>query len=280
MKKLAIASILTTMPFSAGAADLSDSYVFIKDAVEPAPPSVVGHLELSAGWWHREFSDNPEVDNRIRLEGHGRINIPLVGNWNLELEAGGAWATEENIDQDKTDINGFAHLWTDWTGLRLGAFGGADLVDNTGDVWVTTGGAEGEIDIGNNLTLGLQGSYSDADCPDCNFVYVLGWADFYPGPNTKIRIQAGWGDLVDINDPAFNFWNVSGTAEHRFAGTPISIFAKAGYESIYQQAAEIVSVAGGLRIFFDGNVLTLQEHDHQVPFEYRLPQLSYSFESF
>jgi len=64
---------------------------------------------------------------------------------------------------------------------------------------------------------------------------------------------------------------VSGIAEHRFSGTPVSLFVKASYDANFDQSYEVVTVAGGLRVFFDGNALSLQEHDRQVPFEYWLP---------
>jgi hypothetical protein len=141
-----------------------------------------------------------------------------------------------------------------------------------------TGGAEIEVDVANNVTLGLQGSYSSPDgCGDCDFVYVIGWADFYPTPNTKIGVQGGYFDLVDVDGSSFEDWSVWGIAEHRFDGTPLSLFVRAGYESTFDNILEYVSVAGGLRIFFDNNGLTLQEHDRQVPFEYRLPQWSNNF---
>lgn len=278
MKKLVLASVCAALPLSVEAADLSNDFNFIEDVVAPAP-SIVGHLEFAVGWWHREIADNPQEDDAVRLEARGRVNIPFAGNWNLELEVGGDWLinTDDGIsDADFTDIGAFAHLWVDLGGFRLGAFGGGTHIDNASEVDVWTGGAEAEIDVG-NLTFGLQGSYNDVDCPSCEFLNIVGWADFYATPDTRLGVQAGYVDFIDIDSSTFRLWNVSGTAEHRFGGTPLSIFARAGYEASSDQVIEVYSVSGGLRLFFDNNALTLQEHDRQVPFEYRLPEITNSF---
>lgn len=277
MKKLVIASFIAALPISAGAADLSDSYVFIEESVQAAPPSVVGHLELAAGWWHREQleSAGTVTEDRLLLEGYGRVNIPFAGNWNLELDTGATYGFRDEPQDDQLHVGGVAHLWADLGGLRLGAFGGGFYLWNASDVSLWVAGAEAEVDVGNNLTLGVQGSYSGPDgCGACDFVYVVGWADFYPTPNTKLGVQGGWYDFVDHDISALEFWNVSAIAEHRFAGTPLSLFVGAGYDANFDQSFEIVKVAGGLRIFFDDNALTLREHDRQVPFEYWLPGFS------
>lgn len=285
MKQMVIASVFASIPISAMAADLSKDYSFIQDNAPPAAlaPSVVGHIELSAGWWQRQLNDTGQVDEAVRLEGHGRVNIPFAGNWNLELETGGVWLinTDNGIsDVDLSNFGGFAHLWVDLSGVRLGVFGGGDYLDNFSTLSIWTGGAEGEIDIGSNLTLGLQGSYSDPDCSSCdsaNFISIVGWADFYPAPNTKLGVQTSYIDFIDIDSSTFQLWNVWGTVEQRFAGMPLSLFARGGYEASSDQVFEAYTVFAGLRLFFDGNALSLQEHDHQVPFEYRLPQIAYSF---
>jgi hypothetical protein len=278
MKKLIVASILAALPFSAEAADLSDSYVFIEDSVEPLAPSVVGHLELSGGWWRLDQDGQPSNDRTV-LDGAGRVNIPFAGNWNLELEAVGTYLFVDEPQDDQYIAGGYSHLWAGIGDLRFGAFGGADHFHGPiSDVTFWVAGAEAEIDVGSNLTLGVQGSYGDRTdgCANCDFVYVVGWADFYPMPNTKIGVQGGWSDLVSapLPDSSAQFWSVWGTVEQRFGGTPLSLFVRGGYEANFDQNTEFYSVAGGLRIFFDGNALTLQEHDHQVPFEYRLPQFN------
>jgi hypothetical protein len=278
---LALPSFVLALPMSSNAADLSDNFVFIEESLVPPAPSVVGHLEFAAGWWHRDITDAPQTDEAVLLDGRGRINIPFAGNWNLELEAGGNWlinADNSISDADLVDIGNAAHLWLDFSGFRVGAFGAADYLNNASEVWVWSAGGEAEIDVGNNLTLGIQGAYIDGSCTSpCDLFSVSGWADFYPNPNTKLGIQGGYVDLLDNSSPIFQFWNIWGTAEHRFDGTAFSVFARGGYEASFEQVVETYVITAGLRVFFDGNVLTLQEHDRQVPFEFRLPQITNSF---
>jgi len=276
MKRFLVASVFATLPFGgAQAADLSGQYTFVEDAYAAPAPSVVGHLEFALGWWHRQFNDVDVEQDRVRSEARGRINIPFAGNWNLELEAGDVSLFDTDDGDVDSDVSGAVHLWAGWTGFRLGAFGAVDYTNQ----WIWTGGGEGEIDVG-NLTLGLQGSYTDAECPDCDFAYVVGTADFYPMPNTRLGLQGGWGDFVQISDSEWKFWNVGASAEQRFDGTAFSLFARADYESAVDQTLEIYSVSGGFRVFFDEAGMTLQEHDHQVPFAYKPPQITTIFENF
>lgn len=280
MKKPVLLSVLAVLPISAQAADLADSYVFIEDSVQSLAPSAVGHLELSAGWWHREIIDSPQVDEAARLEGRGRVNIPLAGNWNMELETGGVWLIDTDggtSDVDFLDVGAAGHLWADLGGFRIGAFGAVDYLNNASEVWVWSAGGEAEVDIGNNLILGIQSAYIDGSCDSpCDLFSVTGWLDFYPNPNTKLGIEASYVDLLDTSSSTFEFWNLWGTLEHRFAGSALSLFARGGYEASFEQVIETYAITAGLRVFLDGNALTMRQHDQQVPFKFRLPQITNS----
>jgi len=208
MYKLVAASILVVLPLSANAADLSDSFVFVEESITPPAPYVVGHLELSAGWWHREQEEfaGTVTEDRLLLEGYGRVNLPFAGNWNLELDTGVTYGFRDSPQDDQVHAGGVAHLWAGLGDVRLGAFGGGYYLWNASDVSLWVAGGEAEVDIGNNLTVGFQGSYSDPDgCGSCEFVYLTGWMDFYPMPNTKLGLQGGWYDFINFDISALEF---------------------------------------------------------------------------
>lgn len=259
MKKLIAASVFAAIPFSASAADINNDFSFIQDSA-PAP-SVVGHLELSLGWDDFKLDEEGFDEDVGRFEGRGRVNIPFAGNWNLELETGGV-ALFKDGDSAST-LGVFGHLWVGY-GVRGGVFGGIDFLQGFS---VASGGAEAEVDVG-NLTLGLQGNYTQQTDNSDNYLWgVTGWADLYVTPDTRLGVEASYFDIAGGDS---NYWTVWGTAEHRFSGTPISLFARAGYGE-QQNAEEIITAMGGIRIFIDGG-MSLQEHDHNVPFTFRLPE--------
>jgi hypothetical protein len=267
MKKLLVASVFASAPLGANAADLYGDYSYIQESV-PSAWSVVGHLELALGWNNIELEDGGDTfENDFGLfEGYGRANIPFAGNWNLELETGGSSIFDDGFSESHIGV--FGHLWGGWHGVRAGAFGGFDFV--TGGQ-IGTAGLEGEVDVG-NVTLGAQGSYNQLiDCGSCEYWKATGWADFYVTANTRLGIEGTYAYVPDVGSgSSHDIWSVFGTAEQRFAGTALSLFVRGGYESGLDRI-EAITVSGGLRVFMDGG-LTLQEHDHQVPFSFKHPQ--------
>lgn len=266
MKKILMASVFAALPFGAQAADLSNTYSFIQADVEPAP-AVIGHLELALGWDRIQASGGGDQHQDYGLfEGFGRVNIPFAGNWNLELETGGSAIFDDGASQSHMGV--FAHLWGGGATGRAGVFGGIDFIE---DGQLGTAGVEGEIDAG-NVTLGAQGSYNQIlDCSACSYWGARAWADFYATPNTRLGIEGGYAYFPDSGGSNEGVWDVWGTAEQRFAGTPLSVFVRAGYENDFDEI-EFITVSGGIRVFMDGG-LDLQTHDQQVPFDVREPQL-------
>jgi len=262
MKKLLFASFFFVFPGVTSAADLSTDFSYIQDSVQPSHPQVVGHLELSGAWVGiDDYFDSINEDFGY-FEGAGRVNIGLVGNWNLELETGG-FAFFDDSGASESGTIAAAHLWSAWQNLRLGIFGGAQVTDDT----VGFGGVEGEIDIG-NVTLGAEGAYAAfSDCSACNEWFAEVWANLYLTPNTAV------GGSVYYFRPEQNpvptsqdfRWGASASIEQRFAGTPLSAFGFAEYENQFD-AANIYVVGGGFRVFLDQAGMTLQEHDRLVPF--------------
>jgi hypothetical protein len=261
MRKILMASVFAAVPFGAGAADLYGDYSFIQESAPSYGRSVVGHLELSGGW--ANYQDDGIDEDVGRFEGRGRANIPFAGNWNLELETGGVALFQDGTSFSTIGVAG--HLWAGWGGVRIGGFGGIDFL--TG-LEVATGGLEAEVDVG-NLTFGVQGNYTQQVDDSSNYLWgVRGWADLYVAANTRLGVE---GFYADVAGGEFEVWSVWGTAEHRFAGTPLSLFVRGGYGENLDSSEEIVTVLGGIRVFMDGG-LTLQEHDQQVPFAFRLPE--------
>jgi hypothetical protein len=309
MRRLLFVSAFATLPLAAEAADLYPTdYSFIQDNV-PAASSIVGHLELAAGWQHLHVPSiqglpvDTSLDADTGLaEAHGRVNVPFAGNWNLEIEAGALFDFDQASNTSsfdcgvgctgfgitsvtkRTQFDVYGHLWGDWSGFRAGAFGGIRFLGQTAAILGTTTetqdeivsvGLEGEIDIG-KVTLGIQGAYNDLingreffDCGGgCEFWSVAAWADLYVSPNTRLGVEAAaWLDILGED-----IWSVWGSAEHRFAGTPISAFIRAGYQGDTGPGFETVTALGGIRVLFDGR-MTLQRHDRNVPFTFRRPDL-------
>lgn len=275
-------SAVAAFPFAAHAADLSGDTRFVDETFTPTiERGVVGHLELALGWSEISIDQSP---NRFLnefwneqggvFEGWGRANIPIGGYVNLEIETGGIAFFDDGAS--RTGYGVFGHLWGGWNGVRLGVFGGAGFHDIT----IGTVGIEGEVDLG-NLTLGAQGSYNFTDdglvCPpglcDEDYWGVRAWADFYVTPNTKIGGEVGWWQLDDFTGGdgllGINQFSASGRIEHRFASTPISAFARVDYWDFGRFDLQTVIVSGGLRIFLDRPDMTLQDHDREVPFDFR-----------
>lgn len=271
MKRLGLAIGIAMLPFAAQAADLSTEYAFIQDNAPPsAASSVIGHLELSAGWQDYDADVPINLNDLGVFEGWGRVNVPFAGNWNLELETGGGalWKNGNSASH----IGAYAHLWSGWNGVRVGGFGGVDFITSSE---FGIAGIEAEVDVG-NLTLGAQGSYStfldcSGICPEAWGARV--WADLYIAANTRLGIEGRYWDISGLPPlpPGANndIWGVSGTAEHRFAGSPLSVFVRGDYEKTFD-AIETVTVSGGIRVLIDDG-LTLEGHDRGVPFDVRHP---------
>ena len=262
---------LALLPLAASAADLSGGPIFVEETFTPTiERTAVGHLELALGITDHSGGDGGFAfakDNAF--EGWGRANVPLGGYLNLELEAGGIAFFEDG--SSNTGYGAYGHLWAGWQAARLGVFGGAGFHGMT----IGTVGAEGEVDLG-PVTLGAQGSYNFADqsaVPGSEdyFWGVRGWVDLYITPDTKLGGEVGWWAIEDFLGPlGSGMLTLSGRAEHRFAGSPISIFARVDYWDIDGTDANALVASGGIRVFLDGRGTSLTHHDRcGVPFDFR-----------
>lgn len=254
-----LASAMAAAAVPALGADLGDVPPAGDPIYSPAPMGVVGHLELGVGLLEvDDFYD----DSIGIFQGFGRANIPFSGGaWNLELETGATALFDNGYSEAGAGVYG--HLWTNFSGVRVGGFGGAAF----GGPTIGTVGAEVEGDVG-NLTLGAQGSYSWTDEDFSAEAWGLrGWADFYFTPNTKLGADVAWAN-IDFDGVDVDFWQVSGIAEHRFANTPISAFGRVTYADL-DEGGDAWTGMIGARVFLDNAGSTLQDHDRAVPFDYR-----------
>jgi hypothetical protein len=223
----------------------------------PAPLGVVGHLELGIGM----IGDGD--DSLGNFAAAGRVNIPFAGDWNLEIETGGGALTEDGFSA--SNIGAYGHLWKNLGSTRLGALGGINY--SYGPLTSAIVGVEGEVEF-NAVTLGAQATYSWLiNDYDLDVWGLRGWADWYVNPNTKVGAEVAWTNVSEGSD-SDDIWTVGVNAEHRFAGTPFSGFARVGYTSYFSDF-DTWSGMVGVRVFMDQPGTTLRDHDRQVPFDVR-----------
>jgi hypothetical protein len=260
-RSLLLASAVTLSAAPAFAADLGYAPPAGDPVYTAAPLGLAGHLELALGV--ASADDLFEDDDSVGIfQGYGRANIPMMGGaWNVLLETGAVALFDDGYSTTTSGVYG--HLWTNFSGLRVGAFGGAAF----GGPTVGTVGAEVEGDVG-ALTLGGQASYSwTSDDFDADIWGLRGWADFYFTPNTKLGADIAYAN-IDAGMGDGDVWALSGMAEHRFAGTPISAFGRLSYVDLDEAGDAWVGLLGA-RVFLDNPGSTLQDHDKAVPFDYR-----------
>lgn len=282
---LAVAA--ATMTLAAGPA-LAGNPMFDQDFPAAVPPALAGHVEIGAGAQH--FTQTGGFDwsaSNTLFEGAGRVNVPLVGVWNFEAEVTGrdSW----NSRASTSTFGGYAHLWTMFPGAAFGVFGGMQSGDlnipsqySFGDQYFAdtyTAGLEGEVYL-NRITLGAQAStsttkFADGYTPDYHDWRVRGYTEFYFTPETKVVADVRY---TTFNASEFlpdqNRWDFSGLVEHRFAGTPWSIWAGGSYSTFsanygfFDVSADSWSALIGFRLFMDAPGTTLYRHDREVPFKY------------
>ncbi len=268
MRIVAAAAVAVAFSLPAVAADIYAPPPISDPVYAPAPLGVVGHLDLGVGYgkWDA-YSDGNGL-----FEGAGRANIPFHNGWNLQVETGGNAEFFSN-GVSGAGIGAAAHVWNRGQSGALGAFGGVNFGSPAG-YGVTLGfvGLEGELEVGQNVVFGAQATYGFGR-NSYNYWNLRGWGSYYFTPDTKLR-----GDVVyQSEDGGVNAWDLSAELEHRFTGSPLSVFGKAGYTSADMAGYKMTGTRGlvGARVFIDQPGTTLRDHDRQVPWDVR--QLSVPF---
>ena len=218
--------------------------------VYAAQPLIAADVGLALGyfWWHDDVDD---VDSDTG-EGWatGRINIPFGATWNEEVEVSGLTGFESD---SYYTYGAFSHTYFKNPGSAAGLLLGASSVD--GDTALTVG-AEGAVFLPTTSFVGLLAySWGEGGLPD--FWSASGEARWYWNPNTKFT------GTVSFNEDN-SAWMLSAGGEHRFAGTPASIFADATYYT--NDVGNGWELFAGGRLFLDRPGQTLQGHDYEIPF--------------
>lgn len=278
-----------TLTLAAGPA-LAGNPMFDQDFPAAVQPALAGHVEIGAGVQH--FTQSGGFDwsaSNTLFEGAGRVNVPLGGVWNFEAEVTGrdSW----NSRASTSTFGAYAHLWTMFPGTAFGVFGGMQ----SGDLNIPpqnqhvvgpqyfadtyTGGIEGEVYL-SRLTLGAQAStstsqFTESYLPDYHSWQVRGYAAYYLTADTKLVGDVRYTDPPRVDRiPSQSRWDFSGLLEHRFAGTPWSIWASGSYSTsssdggYFTLSADSWSALIGFRLFMDAPGTTLYRHDREVPFKY------------
>jgi hypothetical protein len=252
-------------------------------------PALAGDIEIGAGpeRYSEDFGFDAASSSHALLEGTGRVNIPLAGPWSFEAEATASSSWESGVTSSA--IGAYGHLWTILPGSALGVFGGASTGDITYPAYAYsqpvsadtgTAGIEGEAYF-NRLTLGGQVSISNttfddgfASSQDHHSWRARGYLSYYLTPDTKLVGDVRYtyfDERIDSTDQ--ERWDFVGTVEHRFAGTPWSIWASGTYSSFSSTVdnnwtGNQWSALVGVRLFTDVPGSTLYRHDREVPFKY------------
>ncbi len=223
----------------------------------PSSPALAGDLALSIGglWIGGNYL-------YTTFDALGRVNMPLNGNRNLEIEAGaGAVVYDPNSYPAYEDA--IAHLW----GMRkptaaLGLYGGA--IFGNGDIdW--TLGVEGKHFLAAGSWGFSAGAIGCGDCGRALGAFMLSYNHYF-NPNHRIGVYGAV--LTDFN---FALWEVGAEAEHRFMH-PVSLFANVTYVGGTGGPSGYVTAKGGVRFFLDAPDDTIQSHERKVPWQFWLPR--------
>lgn len=214
----------------------------------------------------------------LDFQGWARANVRLGSMWNIMPEIGGnaLFGGDFPDGVSNTSFGGNLHLWGG-DSFRYGAFGGATFGTATAYTFGQVG-LETEADM-SNATLGVQGFYSwyTGNCGGgCNpeLYGANGWVDHHVTPNTKLTGQAEWVHVNDFTMPGQSTDLYGGGARitHRFAGSPLNVFAEANYWHAENGAkADYVYALGGITLALDGNGTQKDFDRGWAPFTFRNP---------
>ncbi len=187
-----------------------------------------------------------------------RVNKPLGGQLNLEIEAGGG-AGFEGGSSEPFYVDAVAHLWGMHTPTSAwGVFGGATFAQGA---VIGLGGVEAKHFLAN-------GSFGAAAAVvNCTYCGTLGAFsvsfNHYFNPNHRIGVQAAM-----VTDFGSSYYDITVDVEHRFAH-PIGLFAAASF--LGGDGPNAWVARGGLRFYLDGPGDTIQSHETKVPWTVWLP---------
>jgi hypothetical protein len=231
------------------------------DAARPVPapvapaaaaPSLAGDLSIALGL----FGYTDGGSSYGLFDAAARVNKPLGGTWNLEVQAA-SQAAFSGGDSEPLYTDVYGYLWT--TGARhiWGVFGGASF--GLGQTIGTVGLQAKHFT--RQGSFGAYAAYNASNYYDFASFGVAG--NFYFNPNHRIGVSAQV--LTDFSETN---WSVALDFEHRFQH-PIGLWAAAKYTG-YGNSYGLYQALVGLRFYLDGPGDTLQSHERLVPWFYEL----------
>ena len=255
--KMIVTAAVTSLAGTAIAADAGRPVVFQSAPAIAPEPTLAGDLSLAAGGL---FYGGGWLWGTVSTL--ARVNIPLSGNKNLEVEAGGGANIYGGGSTQPTYVNAVTHLWgTHSPSAAWGVFGGA--VSGFGPIgWV--GGVEAKHFFANG-SLGV--SAAAVRCYWCGGETVGAFTasfNHYVNPNTRIGIRGGI-----FTNFSLATWEVGADVEHRFTH-PVSLFAEAMYLG-GDGPSGFWAAKGGVRFYLDDQGDTLQSYEKKVPWTTWVP---------
>ena len=254
-KGLLAATIIAATAGASFAADASRPVITQAPVYSPGP-TLTGDLSLSLGgaWF--------DGNNLGLFETLGRVNVPLHGTWNLEVEAGGQAVFEGGGGQPYY-VDAIAHLWGMHSPTAAwGLYGGA--VFSYGPIgW--TGGVEAKHFLTNG-SWGVSAGVIRVCCTSTVAAFTASYNHYF-NPNHRIGVRAAV--LTDFSGAQ---WELSADVEHRFMH-PISLFAQGTY--IGGSGSGFWMAKAGVKFYLDAPGDTLQSHEMKVPWTTWVPTLAF-----
>ncbi len=255
--KVTVAAALTSFAGSALAADVSAPVVYPSAPVAAPGPALAGDLSLAIGGLFYEDQWLWGSFNAL-----GRVNKPLGGKLNLEVEAGGQAAVLSGGDSVPAYVDAVAHLWGMHSPTAaLGLYGGAIFAPGRIS-WV--GGAEAKH-FTSYGSWGVSAGVTQLCCTRAVGAFTASYNHYF-NPNHRIGFRA-----AVLTDFSFAIWEVSADVEHRFM-QPVSLFAEGMYLG-GDGPSGYWSLKGGVRFYLDDPADTLQSHEKKVPWTTWVPTI-------
>ena len=292
-------SALAALTMTAGAADMPVK----SPRVVEQPQQVSGYVELYGGWARTKVVntqcaptcfDFGDTASGWALGGAGRATWWWAPNYSIQLDAQGEGTSHKHNfgGGDFTRVSSHHYLigghanWRDPQRGLIGIFGAAgDATNFFNFASIRHGlvGAEGQLywgpvtlygQGGYQSTLGALASFGDESMQAW---FVRGTGRIYVNPNLRLEGTVLYADgdfdfagLTGVSQD-FEIWLWRAKAEHKFAGSPFSIFAL--YEGSRTSSVRTFStgtftsritdnrVMGGIRLYLNENTLQFNDRN-------------------
>ncbi|HLQ91520.1 MAG TPA: hypothetical protein VK148_15950 [Xanthobacteraceae bacterium] len=286
MKKFGLAAVTTLALASASYLALAGSSyaadMMLKSPAMEAAQPVSGYIELYSGWGNTTIKGDEGYRFGLdgwTLGGAARGTYWWSHNASLQLDVQGEGTSFSDGSQGRFSEHSFligGHAsWRDSRYL-WGVFGAA------GDATTFSGpnfrhgvvGGEGQAYLGAVTLYGQIGYDTTVGSPlfgpvnGINAVFGRGTVRYYLAPNTRLEGTGLYaGGKVDlccgIADENFHIWLARAKIEHKFAGSPFSVFAAYEWSETHFDGSRLENqkITAGVRLGI--NEGTLQSNDRK-----------------